>query len=131
MEGGCWGLQHGMRSLQLALEENIEWGSEKIQLLGMSTHVFNSLLFKGEPECMHLGLGRKSNEEAHLISNNWQVFTDNGQGGYSRAERKHHSSTQKCRDTRCGEKASQERTKPGEWESKHAGVLSSLCFHVL
>lgn len=60
------------------------------------------LLFKGEPGCMHLGLGRKSNEEVHLISNNLQVFTDNGQGGYSRAERKHHSSTQKCRDTRCG-----------------------------
>lgn len=56
------------------------------------------LLFKGEPECMHLGLGPKSNEEAHLISNNWQVFTHNGQGGYCRDKRKLHSSTQKCRD---------------------------------
>lgn len=35
---------------------------------------------------MHLGLGHTSNEEANLISNNLQVFTDNGQGDYSRAE---------------------------------------------
>lgn len=34
---------------------------------------------------------------------------------------KHHSSPHKYRDTQSGGTASQERTKPGEWEPKYAG----------